>query len=242
MINVAICDDDIEQINTLKKTIVNIFNKLDKDVNIKVFNDGKELINFYLTKQNYFDIVFLDIIMTESNGIDVARKIRKYDTFVNIVMVTTSDEYILDGYDFNAYAYILKPYQYEKIEKVTTKLIDKLSGEKEKSICITNKNNIYKVKITKIIYLESILRKVKIKCKDDNYEIYIKLDELEPQLEKNNFIRCHRSYLVNMNYIASIEKNDLILTNGDRIPISKKHISKVKSSFINFIENSLMED
>lgn len=240
MINIAICDDDKQQIFNLKKNIVDIFKKLDKDVNIKVFNDGNKLINFYLSKENYFDIVFLDIIMPETNGVEVAKKIRAYDAFVNIVMVTVSNQYLLDGYDFNAYAYILKPYEYEEIEKVTTKLISKINCEKEKNICITNKNNIYKLKITKIMYLESILRKVKIKCSEKNeYELYTKLDELEEKLEKSDFIRCHRSFLVNMNYIASIENNELILLNGEHIPISKKYINKVKSLFIDFIDDTL---
>lgn len=234
---IIICDDNIEHIEKLYRIVFNFLKEKYIYFEIKAFDNGEKLLNYYLDNEENIDIIFLDIIMDSISGIECAKIIRKNDKKVKIIMVTSSRDYLLDGYEVDANGYILKPYSDLIIRKILSKKINEIDMENRDVVFIKSKQNIYKVSLEKVIFFESILRKIKIKYRDNStIEYYDKLDSIEERLNKKNFIRVHRSYLVNANYIECIEKKSLKLITGEIIPISRPYINHVREKFMEYME------
>jgi len=197
------------------------------------------------------DVVFLDIEMPGLTGIDLARKIANYNSDTQIVFVTAYEQYALKAFEVSAVHYLLKPLTQEKINEAVNRVIkvkqmDAPKGKVENPqfinsqtgvvdrISVKNNDNIIIIKISDIIYLKSENRKISIVTKDGSYQSWAGLLFWEDKLKDYRFIRCHRSYIVNMNYIKKIihilgEYKELTLDYCDiNIPISRQKISVIK--------------
>lgn len=235
MIKIAICDDEVYQLDTTFNLLSTILNEESIDIDMLKFTSSLELLNFLHDNESYFDIVFLDIVMDGINGIDLAKFIRKSDSFVNIIFTTTSKDYLLDGYDVNATSYLLKPIIYKKIKDVILNCIDNITEKTNNFFCVKINKNIYKLNLKDIIYFESSLRKIIIhRENNDNFVFHNKLDKVETEFDITNFVRCHKSYLVNLNYVKEIKNSNLITKNNSKIPISRTYLNSTKESFLDY--------
>ncbi|MGL5346262.1 MAG: LytR/AlgR family response regulator transcription factor [Peptostreptococcaceae bacterium] len=238
MIKIGLCDDNNLHLNELYQ----ILNSISKDKNISVeilkFNSGEDLINFNKKRNNYFDIIFLDVLMNGINGIDTAKYLNLMSPDSYIVFVTVSKEYALDSYDVNAYSYILKPFNYIKLETIFLNLINNIINNKKNIIYVKNNQDIYSLNLNNIIYFESSLRKLTAYSLNNEITFYEKLSVLENKLTCRNFIRCHRSYLVNIKYIKNIVSSDIVTTTGHTIPISKKYLKSIRNNFLEYIQSN----
>ncbi|WP_435790524.1 LytR/AlgR family response regulator transcription factor [Clostridium sp.] len=239
MINIAICDDDIQEI----KIISNFVSKNIEDLNllfkITSFNDGQDLIDHMSCAKKNFDIIFLDIYMKTSNGIDIAREIRKFDNECKIIFITYSQEYVLDSYEVRATYYILKPVNEEKLSNAIKIAIKELDKE-NKQIFIINKKGIYRILYKDIVYAESKARIVNIYLK--SHEIitfYSKLEDLFQRLKDERFLKSHKSFIVNMDYILKIENNSIFIIDNANIPISIANVTKIKGIYFNYLLKSI---
>ena len=150
MLNIVICEDEIEQQEILKDYLEQILNEIDIKYEILIFNSGEELFKIY---PNNIDIFLLDIQMDGLNGMEVARKIRQIDKKeVEIIFTTSLIEYIQEGYEVRAYRYLLKPIKLENLKKHIILCIEELTKNKESYIAVNEKNNTCKVKISEITY------------------------------------------------------------------------------------------
>lgn len=235
MIKIAICDDE----NMFIDSYVKIINKIKKDykynIEIYTFNSGEDLIKYIIINEIKFELVFLDIIMKEVNGIETAKKLKEIDKLTQIVFLTSSKEYALDGYDIKVFNYIIKNSKqqemkiYEAIKHCYSKTND--------YIIINNKSSIEKVEISDIVYIESAKRKIIVNTIDSQYETYEKLDNIYEKLESFGFVKTHRSYIVNMDFVKKIEPKEIITTRGDIILISRGNAEMVKEKFIKYLES-----
>lgn len=111
--NIAICDDDLLYMNQVKEMIEKWGKEHHEDVSIYLFNHGDALINSY--QKSHIEVILLDIIMPLLNGMETAHEIRKNDSVVKIIFLTSSPEFALESYDVKASGYLLKPTTYEKL-------------------------------------------------------------------------------------------------------------------------------
>ncbi|CEP95638.1 two-component response regulator VirR-like [[Clostridium] sordellii] len=152
MLNIVICEDEIEQQEILKDYLEQILNEINSKYEILIFNSGEELFKNY---PDNIDIFLLDIQMDGLNGMEVARKIRQIDKKeVEIIFTTSLIEYIQEGYEVRAYRYLLKPIKLEDLKKHIILCIEELTKNKESYIAVNEKNNTYKVKVSEITYIE----------------------------------------------------------------------------------------
>lgn len=231
MIKVAFCDDESIFLNNYAK-VINLL-KLNYSLECHFFASGEELLNYMLMHEVKFDLLFLDIIMEKINGIEVAKKIREIDRDVEIVFLTSSQEYALASYEIKAFNYIMK--QSSQFEKKIVEAIEHASSRKQDFLLVINKSTVEKVPINKIIFIESDKRKVIIHTTEAVYEMYNKLDHLVKKLDNPKFVRTHRSYLLNMDYIQKIEKKEILTTNQQLIPISRGRTEEIKELFIQYL-------
>lgn len=235
MYKMVICDDELIQRKILKKYLIKIFEREIDKYEILEFNSGEKLLNNYPDKVN---IIFLDIHMGLSNGMDVARKIRAFDEKVEIIFVTVIVDYIQDGYEVNAYRYLLKPIKYDELERHVLNCLKKIRDNLEKFIVVTNNGEINKIFINDITYIEIDRKNLTIHTRYKDYKIRKSIGRMELELEKHNFFRCHKSFLVNLKQIECL-KEGVISIYSDNIPVSKHKLKKLKDKLSYVLEETL---
>lgn len=240
MLKIGLCDD----LPIFLKELSNILNQIaishDIAIEITSFESGEKLLAFCSSHPNYFDILFLDILMTGINGIDTASAVRELCGDVYILFVTSSKEYALDSYSVNAYSYILKPFSLDSIQPKLLELYDKIAFNKKNVIYVKNNQDIYSLHLDQVIYFESNLRKITAFMKNgEQISFYNKMSKLEEEINNSIFLRCHRSFLVNLMYVKNLVGCDLLTTANQQLPISKKYLVSSREAFTNYIKVKL---
>ncbi len=231
MYNIAVCDDQIICGETLELTLDKIMSEYDKPYKIDIYTSSNELFKVLESGDKAYDILFLDILMgdEELNGIDVAKKIRSFDDVTSIVFVTSSTDHVLDGYSVRALQYLIKPVD----EKVLREVLDYEHKNKHNaSILFKVKDSTRKVLLSDIVHIETFGRNVKVILKKEEFNAYNKISDVEKMLPAKDFIRCHQSFIININNIKEIRHGEAVSVLDNVIPISRTQWSHVKKSFL----------
>lgn len=239
MLFIAICDDNAADRAKLHKTIENYLAKQDIKAKICTYDNPDKLISVIESTTMCFDIIFLDIIMGDMNGMTCAKIIRQRDELANIIFLTSSTDYVYEGYEVNAVGYLVKPINIRQFDKVMEKAIAQIEDINKASIYITCRGATQRIPTKDILFLESENNKVKIalaKTKEI-INVYAKLDTFEQTLLSKAFIRAHKSFLVNFLYIEKYENDRFELQDGTVIPISRTNKDKVRESFYTLLNN-----
>lgn len=226
MIRVVICEDNIMFREFLKKSLYKIFLESEENFEIIEYSCGEDFLNDY---PENIDIYFLDIEMNNINGMELARKIREENCSSEIIFTTALSDYIQDGYEVRAYRYLIKPIEFNELEKHVYSCLEDLYKKNENNLIIHNKGIVYKIQVDSITYIEVMDKNITIYTTDNCYEVKNSLSKLEKDLKKYNskFYRCHKSYLVNMKHIQYISKNTVFVKDTE-IPVSRHKIKDFK--------------
>lgn len=236
MFKIAVCEDEKDQRELIKDYLTKILDEINLSYEIITFISGEVLFENY---PKDVDIFVLDILMDKINGMDIARKIRKIDDKnVEIIFTTSLVDYIQEGYEVRAYRYLLKPLKYEDLKKHITSCINEISN-KNKYILVDNKSDALKIKVNEITYIEIKNRDLTIYTTRENYQIKSTMDKIEKSLESHNFYRCHKSFLVNMEYVDTIKQYTAKLENKEEVPISRHRFKDFKIKFFRSMGDKL---
>ena len=237
MIEIILCEDQIQHQKTLDKFLKGILEENSIEYNLKIYKSGEELLNNYPKDT---DIFILDIQMEKINGMDVARKIREIDKNKPEIIFTTSlIEYIQEGYEVRAYRYLLKPIKYEELKKHILSCIDEVMNKKNKFILVENKSETYKINIADITYIKIQRKDMSIHTENKVYETKMTMDKIEEELQNHNFYRCHKSFLVNIDYVENIKQYVAILENKEEVLVSRHRFKYFKSRFLSSLGEKL---
>lgn len=219
MYKVAVCDDEI---NTMED-IVNILSEMyDNILEIKQYGSGEDIM-YDIEENERFDIILLDIFMKGMDGIEVAEKIRKKSMYddVKIMFITAFTADISKIVDLQPFAYIYKDNLETNLRHYMHKAVENL--EKSKIIEFSTNRMIMRVDEREITYIEVKENKLQIHIGNDVYETRtFRIKDIINILSDTLFIRCHQSYVVNYNYIKHMTKNEILMKNGDIVPVSRK--------------------
>lgn len=232
MLNIAICDDEKYICDFLRKSVIDCLAKADIEGNVTVFDDGQPLVDLYKDDKANFDMILLDITMKKCDGMTAAKIIRSVDSKVMIVFVTSSAEYVFTGYEVRAFRYILKPELLHGFTGVFKECLDELTRSNEQRFTFQKASETVSIPLRDILYFESDKRIITIRTLNEEYSFYGKLDNIEEQLRKQDFVRCHQSFLVNAKKISSVRMSDLTLTTGKIIPVSKRRAKETNEAFL----------
>lgn len=232
--NIAICDDEKPQRDLVQKYVYEWAEKKNKKINIFLF-ESSEKFSFYWSEEKTIDLILLDIQMGTQSGVELAKKIRKTDEDMQIVFITAITEYIAEGYEVEALNYLVKPIEKQRLFRC----LDKASLKEkcvESKILLETKQGMIRIAVNDIWYLESFGHQCMINTKNDVYEVKESIGNLETNIkfEEDSFIKCHRSYLINLKHVSKIEKESVVMDDGRNIPISRNSYKKVVQSFIDF--------
>lgn len=198
------------------------------------FSNGIEVLQF-LHEKKQIDIIFMDIQMPEIDGLELSKKI---PIQTKIIFTTAFDQYAIEGYKVNATGYLLKPFNYIEFLEATEKAKQLLLPTKNKEVEIPDyifvKSEYKQIKIflNDIIYIESMKDYVKIFLTSQSSPIVtlLSLKKLNEELPKENFMRVHRSFIVSLEKIEIVEKNQIVF-GKQRITIAEPY----REQFENFI-------
>ena len=235
MIKFAICEDEIIQAEINQDYIKRWADKNNIEYKIDIFESAEKFL-FSWEYEEVYDVIILDIQMKSMSGMELARNIRLKDSDVIIIFISGLDDYVFDGYNVAAFNYLLKPINDEKIFSVLDRVKEKLEKEKntKQFLLLSKGKNIFKIEYDDIYYIIAFDHYIDIHCKKKIYTFNRKISQLEELLPKENFVRCHRSYIVNIKYVKNINKNSLLLEDDIKIPISKTRMDITYNTFINY--------
>lgn len=226
---IAICDD----FKFERQKTVEALNSVVRNILITEFENGNELLAAH--KREPFDLIMLDIIMPQINGIETAELLRKTDKKTPVIFVSTSEKFGVQSYRVLAFDYLLKPIDITQLRACMKRLLEQ--NEKVRQfLSVTYSGTETKILLSNIQFLESNLRKVIITL-SENREIEItgKLTDFEEYLLEHGFLRCHKSFIVNIEHIDRIEDEVFYLTGGKSIKISRTYLHGAKKAYFDYV-------
>ncbi len=235
MIKIAFCDDDAAALSQLSDLFEQYRLAQSCPIQIGAFDSAAALMNG-IEHGCHWDILLLDILMPQENGISLAARIRDYDQNVKIIFLTSSPEFAVQSYSVNATFYLLKPITAEGLFPVLDKTVKLCRQEKSHALIVKCKNGITTLSPDQLEYCEVIGRSLIFHMSDGSIlESVGTLDELEHKLaEQNCFLRVHRSYLINMAYMKTISSRFITLAGLAEIPIPRGKYALIKEAYLQY--------
>ena len=229
---IAICDDEAVHRELIGKYLEEWAGNSGDRLKLMFFRSGEEFLFAWEDDRNY-DLLILDIEMGGRNGMELAAEIRRQDEDIPVLFVTGYDDYMAQGYEVAALHYLLKPIRKEKFFAVMDKV--KKKGTQEEKLFFRTDNGVVSLHRSKIWYLEARAHQCILYTAEEEYVLRTPIGEMAEYLrECREFMRCHRSYLVNMCHISAIVKSELVLDDRRRLPVSRGEEKKVHDAFVQF--------
>lgn len=235
MLKLAICEDETFMLNDLEIKVNRYLKKAKTYGQVFCFTNGVQLIH----STYIFDIIIMDIKMSGLDGMETVHKLRSEGKNSQIIFVTSSKEHVFQAFDVDAVHYLLKPVSENDLFHAIDKAIKRLGQHDNKTINITKGCSIQVINIRDIIYCESVDHKIYIHTNDNIIDYYGKLNDLQKQLD-SRFFRCHRSFIVNMNFVSSKQQEIAIMVNGQSILISRRKRQDFTQKLLSFIRSEVL--
>lgn len=229
---IIVCDDSGKD----RETLIGLLREyeLDKDIEFEITEyDSAETLLGNIAALQDCQIIFMDINMGQTSGLEAAGQIKSLYPGVRLVLVTAYMSYVLEGYKVKASRFLVKDDLSISITECMDALVGEIEQEAQRMEFPFVEGNA-KLKVGDIIYIETDKHKNVFYTPEGSYSIYRKLDELEEELRDFGFVRIHRSFLVNMRYIKKINSYVMTLTTGKEISVPKTRYAEVKKQYTLF--------
>lgn len=226
----VVCDDDMIFLNGFKNELL----KADSSLDIVCFDNSKQTLDYLKTEHHDTDAAFIDIRLSDTNGIDLARQLSNNYPNIKLIFITGfGKEYFEEIFlKVRPFAILQKPIKNDYLLKHINGIKASKNIQQQKLTIKINRSEL-SLAFDKIIYVESDKRKAHIHTKDDIFTVYEKLDDIQSRLNEN-FIRCQKSFIVNLHYVATLESNTFVMTNNKKISISPSKRADAKKQYIKF--------
>ncbi len=232
MLNFVICDDNLHILDKMEKMLDNIFIKHNFDAKIACKSDDFDTILNYVDN-NKTDVLILDInLKYGKTGLQIAESVRKKNKHAYIIFTTAHLEYAMVAYKFKTFDYIAKPLMPERLEETIVRLFEDIQGLPKKYIKIDNKNTV--VDENQINYIKRDGMKLIYHTPSKDYQVYSSFNKIQDALP-TNFVRCHKSYIVNTNNVTNVDpvENRLYFLENDFSEIGPKYKREIMEVFKN---------
>lgn len=229
---IAVCDDSSLDRELFVALLHHYFVNKPISNEIIQYENGVDLLHD-VEDDMWFDIVFLDIYMNDLLGIDVAHKLRSLGYRGHIIFLTATADFAVDSYEVEALGYLLKPLSFEKLSHVMDRAIRAMTTN---TYLVKNHSKIIRVPYHEILYAESMNSKCIMHCcNDQSYVIYKRLTTIEHELNDKRFLRCHQSYLVNMDHIHQVDSQFTLVT-GDTVAIRQRDLKSIRQAVLHYLD------
>lgn len=213
MVNIIILEDEEKAADALRSCLEKYAAEVDQTFKIKAYKSAITLLEEY---DGNADLLFLDIQLPYMTGMEAAHKIRDIDKNVIIVFVTNLAQYAIEGYEVDAYDFVLKPVSYPSLALKLKRLISiinqrKLLNDDQRSIIFNTKNSIQKAAIEDIIYIEVSNHNLIVHLTDSDIHLRGTISSMYEKLKDYHFVLCNSCYLVNLAYVKGIDGDEVMI-------------------------------
>ncbi len=228
---IAVCDDDVLDRTLIASMLRRCLYENSIGGGIMCFSGAQELI-YEIQDGKNFDLIFMDIYMDKIMGIEAARQLRAMGWHGMIVFISASSGFAVESYDVKAGGYLLKPVSYERL---TGFMAEMLCNFENDLYHIKRRSEIISLHYNDISYIESCNSKCLLHCSSGEvFTLYKRLCEIEDELRDRRFLRCHQSFLVNMNHIVRADKS-FEMDSGESVLIRQKSSREIKNRYYEYI-------
>lgn len=233
-LNILVCDDDPVFLREQASYIAALLERHRLPAHVHVFSENAD-IPAQLLRQCDIALLDIDFPRAEYNGIDIARKLRQYNRDAVILFVTNFVEYAREGYEVQAFRYLLKKETPQKLEQCLLLGLEHLRALQKTYPIQINGETIH-LPMEDILYIESqkhtAIAHVRRNGNVKTYRFYAPLQRVEEDLEKDGFLRVQKSYLVNMRHILKYQVREIVLTGNIALPASPKIYAVQKEKYL----------
>jgi len=231
MLRIAICDDEETSLKLNTALTEKVLKDENIDYEIQQYQNMREMTDALSKHRFEADVLLCDILTTDMNGIEAAERLRELGDTLDIIFISSTAEYALDGYRVQALRYIKKPVEIDVLREAL--LISNSKHSEIGGLTVTSKGQTYTINFQDVAYIESSRRDIDIHLADKVITTHMKISDIERLLPEKDFFRCHRSFIVNFNYMDAIERYQITMKNGDILCVSQQLYSDTKSRFSN---------
>lgn len=234
MLMIAVCDDEIRECLHFTRQIQTIMQELTIPCIIKQYNSGPKLLQAI----EEFDIIFLDIIMCGMDGMETAKKLRQYAPDKLLIFISSSRQYVFDAFTVEAFEYLVKPIDDVKLRQTLLRCSAKLTRQSDDYILVNKDRQTRKLFLDEIRYFEIRGRLIESHGKGTPFSWYEQIGILETALSGKDFFRCHKSYLINLKYVETYNRQEAILDNGVKIMIAKRRYEAFGKAVLEYMRKN----
>lgn len=243
MMRIAVCDDE----QLVRSYLSSLIKRQSHSCEVREYTSA----GAYLTGGWDADLLFLDIELAaskgEPDGMDLARRIRGMDLWQQpvIVFVTGYESYVYDAFDVGAFQYLLKPVDEEKFSRVFARAVEQIEKQKKEPLAarmltVQFAGTSRTILLADLYYAESSNHRVVLHLKEETIAYYAKIGDLELRL-RPSFFRIHKGYLVNLACVEAYTKTEVLLTNGERLLISKYKYQEFVRAYLRFLKRGMSD-
>lgn len=231
MIQIAIVEDEDKEAEALLGCLSRYERENGERLAVRRYRNA---FDFFEDKES-FEIVFMDIMLPNMNGMEAAQRMRKYDSRTILIFVTNMTQFAIKSYEVDALDYVLKPVSYERVTFKLKKAIKIIRSRGSRQITVKSENGYVRIGTDQIYYVEVRGHKLTYVTEQGAFNENGSMTKLEEELKQFNFMRCNACYLVNPQYIFSVKGFRVVMQNGDELKISQPKHKSFMSELSNYL-------
>lgn len=236
---VAVCDDDQAALGIIASSLRDVFAAHGVDATTSLFSSAVELAKVIPNRR--FDLLLLDIDMPELDGITFARQLRETRDKVDIMYISNREDKVFDSLRVSPVGFIRKSRFLEDMSEVVgSYLVARRDRSRQSVVVLRDHDAVYPVQVDKIIYIEGQRKQqvVHVDGQEKTISLTRTMGDLEEELAGEGFIRIHKGYLVNYRFIQVVEGGDVVLTDGERLPVSRRKERETKERLLELVQSN----
>lgn len=228
----AVIDDTIEDARRIKDALERFSREEKIEITVSMFDNAEQFLEEY-GKVNP-ELVIMDIDMPGINGMEAAHRMRAADENVALIFVTNMKHYALEGYSVDALDYLIKPVMYEDFVLRLQKARKYIMRNRDERIPLKVAGGVVTPYVSDIYYVESMLHNLTWHTKNGDYKVRDSMTNAERRLKSFSFASCNKSYLVNLRYVESIDKDEVTVA-GTPLKISRGKKAEFISQYTRYL-------
>lgn len=231
MLKIALCDSDLIHLKELEQLVDDYL--IHEEHSVYCFGDSAGILSYLEGILGLIDILFINMTLDDADGLAAVKTVAEYYPSIKIIAFSDSAERMEELFLYRPAFFLFRPVHKDSLEKCLKRIVEDVQRTSYQFLSYSGKSGIINILYHSILYVESNKRTVTIFEKETSHCFYEKLDVLQQKLG-SAFLRCHKSYLVNMDQIQSFLSDSILLYNGKTIPVSQNKYSEAKRQFIHY--------
>lgn len=227
---IAICDDEAHFRKQFRERVSKYFIQNNIICQIEEFQTGES----FAAVNGRFDLVFMDYLLEDGNGIDHIRQIRDVNPNLLVIFLTVYSEYAIESIRLDTFRYLVKPVPDELLTEALDSFV-KLYQYNRKIIVPTGGKTLY-IDADDVMYIEADKKYTVVRTVTGQHRSVKGISDYYAEINNAHFFRTHRSYILNMKYISSIDKKTIVLTNGEKVVCSSKNYDEFLKNYMSYLK------